>query len=44
MLALTQWAVKHGIPAQALYELEGILTGSVPAICHTQGEGESTVQ
>lgn len=44
MLALTQWAVKHGIPAQALYELEGILTGSVPAICHTQGKGESTVQ
>lgn len=44
MLALSNWAARHGIPAQALYELEGILTGSVPAICHTQGKGESTVQ
>lgn len=44
MISLTQWAVKHAVPAQALYELEGILTGQVPLVEHTPGKNEATVQ
>lgn len=44
MITLTQWAEKHGISPQALYELECILTGQIPGITHLQGKGESTVQ
>lgn len=44
MITLTQWAVKHAVPAQALYELEVILTGQVPQIDHTPVKNEATVQ
>lgn len=44
MITLTPWAVRHGIPAQALYELEGILTGQIPQVEHIPGKNEATVQ
>jgi len=44
MITLNQWAIRHGITAQALYELEAIFTGHIPAIAVKTEQNEATVQ
>jgi len=44
MITLNQWAIRHGISAQALYELEGLFTGHLPELSAKAGQSEATVQ
>lgn len=44
MITLNQWAIRHGITAQALYELESIFTGNIPAVTAKTEQNEATVQ